>query len=196
MKLKTHKTLLLILIALALGFAGSPLTAQVYKTVDKDGNVTYTDQPPKDGSAPIKLREISVIEAPTYSRKPAMDKESAAPEEGEEKSLKYLRNHYRDFAIIAPKPEESLWPQEQAITVAWNTQNQLEFGMQVTVIIDGKEHITTPEQVIPVNGLERGSHTITANLKDAANRTIASTAPVTFFVRRPSVFINNANSNG
>ena len=40
--------------------------AQVYKTVDENGNVVYTDQPPEDGSEPIKLKPLSVIEAPVY----------------------------------------------------------------------------------------------------------------------------------
>jgi len=65
MKLMTHKTFILILVAFSLAIMASPLIAQVYKTVDKDGNVTYTDQPPPDGSKPIKLAPISVIEAPT-----------------------------------------------------------------------------------------------------------------------------------
>ena len=45
---------------------GHPVMAQVYKTVDENGNVVYTDQPPADGSRPIKLKELSVIEAPVY----------------------------------------------------------------------------------------------------------------------------------
>ena len=63
------------------GAGWSPLMAQVYKVVDKDGNVTYTDQPPGDGSKPVELAPISVIEAPTYEKAP----EATAEDDAEKK---------------------------------------------------------------------------------------------------------------
>ena len=36
--------------------------ADIWKVVDEDGNVTYTDQQPKDGSKPMDLPELSIIE--------------------------------------------------------------------------------------------------------------------------------------
>lgn len=185
MKLITQKIFLLILVALALAIAAGPLAAQVYKTVDEDGNVTYTDQPPKDGSKPVKLRPISVIEAPTYEVAPKATEEGA--EGGKEMSLKYLRKNYKDFAIVAPQSEESIWHPDAAITVAWNVGYRLQEGMQVTIYVDGVQQATTTEQIIPVSGLDRGEHTVTAELKDAKNRRIATAAPVTFFVRRPGL---------
>jgi len=190
MKLITHKILFSILVAIALAITASPLAAQVYKTVDEDGNVTYTDQPPSDGSAPIKLRPISVIEAPIYEKAPRADEEGAEGEGGKEMSLKYLRKNYKDFAIVAPQQEESVWHPDEAITVAWNVGYQLQEGMNVTVYVDGALQATTTEQIIPVSGLDRGEHTVTAELKDARNRKIATAKPVTFFVRRPNLYNN------
>ena len=187
MKLRIHKTLILTVIALSLMFAVNPLTAQVYKTVDEQGNVTYTDKPPKDGSAPIKLRPISIIEAPTYEKPEKKTEDEAGAEDGKEMSLKYLRRNYKDFSIVAPQQEETIWQPENVITVAWNVRYQLQPGMQVTVLIDGQEQATTSEQIIPVTGLERGEHQVTAELKDASNRSIATAGPVTFFVRRAGV---------
>jgi len=191
MKLVTHKTFFLVLIALLLACAAGSLAAQVYKVVDKDGNVSYTDQPPGDGSKPYDLPPISVIEAPTYEKAPEAKKageEGEAGEDGKEMSLKYLRKHYRDFAIVAPQQEESIWHPESAISVAWNARYALQAGMQVTVFMDGKRQATTAEQIIPVAGLDRGEHTVTAELKDGKNRKIATAEPVTFFIRRPGLY--------
>jgi len=185
MKLITQKIFLLILVALTLAIAAGPLAAQVYKTVDEDGNVTYTDQPPKDGSKPVKLRPISVIEAPTYEVAPKATEEGT--EGGKEMSLKYLRKNYKDFAIVAPQQEESVWHPGENVTVAWNVGYQLQEGMKVTVYMDGVLQATTTEQIIPVSGLDRGEHTVTAELKDTKNRTIATAEPVTFFIRRPGL---------
>jgi hypothetical protein len=192
MKLIIRKALLLILVALALVIATGPLAAQVYKTVDEDGNVTYTDQPPQDGSKPIKLREISVIEAPTYETATPATDQDAASEEVKEKPFRFLRKHYEDFAIFSPRQEESIWYSDSngIITVAWNAPNPIEAGMQVTVSVDGRAQPATSEPVVAITGLERGEHTVTAELKDSKNRSIATATPVTFFIRQPNIYIN------
>ena len=106
MKTVIYMRLITVIVALSLALAASPLMAQVYKVVDEDGNVTYTDQAPGDGSKPVELAPISVIEAPTYEKAP----EATAGDEGEkEMSLSYLRRNYKDFAIISPQQEESVY---------------------------------------------------------------------------------------
>ena len=191
MNLMTHKTFLLILVAFSLAIMASPLMAEVYKTVDADGNVTYTDKPPPDGSKPIKLAPISVIEAPTYEKAP-----DPAKAEGEEIPLRDLRKIYRDFAIISPQSEESVWRPDGPVAVAWSVGNPLQQGMQVSIYLDGAKQATTTEQIIPLAGLERGEHTLTAELRDAKNRMIASAVPVTFFIQQPNIYTNRARPRG
>ena len=94
MSMVVHKTFFMILFAFLLAITVTPLMAQVYKVVDKDGNVTFTDQPPADGSKPIKLAPISVIEAPTYEKAPEPTEEEGA-QAGP--SLSEMRKTYRDF---------------------------------------------------------------------------------------------------
>lgn len=187
MKLTSCKTLFLLTLALSMAVA-SPLLAQVYKTVDEDGNVVYTDQAPKDGSAPMELPPLSIIEAPTYENAEGPIPEGDEGEGGKEMSLRHLRKNYEDFAIIAPLDEETIYQSEGIITTAWNARYQLQPGMQVTVSVDGVEQTTTSEQIIPLAGLERGEHTVTAVLTDARNRRIAIAEPVTFFVRQPNLY--------
>ena len=187
MKSITHKSMQLMLITMLLTFAAVPLMAQVYKTVDENGNVTYTDQPPADGSKPIKLRPISVIEAPTYEKAPEADEESATGEESKEMSLNTLRMNYKDFSIIAPQPEESIWNPEEFISVAWRVGSQLQPGMTVTVSVDGRLYAKTTEQVVQVNLRDRGEHKVTAELKDSKNRLVATAGPVIFYIMQPGL---------
>ena len=193
MKLNTHKTYLMLLIAFSLTLATSPLTAQVYKVVDEDGNVTYTDRPPTDGSKPMDLPPLSIVEVPVYEK---TARESAPVNESTETPLKVLRQEYRDFAIISPLSEESVWHPEGPVAVAWSVSAQLREGMKVTVFVDGKAQTTTTQPIIPVAGLERGEHTITAELKDAKNRRIASAEAVTFFIKQPDIHTNRARPRG
>jgi len=190
MKFSTYKTFLLTLVTTSLVLTAGTLTAQVYKTVDEDGNVTYTDQAPADGSKPVDLPPLSIIETPTYNKpeKPTEESAGVEGEDGKEMSLKYMRKNYADFAIVAPQQEESVWHPEQAITVAWNARYQLQPGMRVTVSVDGVRQSPTSEQIIAVTGLERGEHSVSAVLTDAKNRVVATADTVTFFIRRPSLY--------
>ena len=177
----------LILITMLLTFAAGPLMAQVYKSVDENGNVTYTDQPPADGSGPIELRPISVIEAPTYEKAPEVDKEGATGEESKELTLKDLRKTYKDFSIIAPQPEESIWNPEEFISVAWRVGDQLQPGMTVMVSVDGTLYANTTDQIVQVNLRDRGEHKVTAELKDSKNRLVATAGPVIFYIMQPGL---------
>jgi len=188
MKLITRKAYFLILTVLFLSLAAAPLMAQVYKIVDKEGNVTYTDQPPGDGSKPIKLAPISVIETPVYETKA---KPAAEGEDGKPLSLRTLRRMYRDFAIVAPQSEESVWHPDAPVTVAWNTGAPLQEGMKVSVSVDGKLQASTTDRIIPVDNLERGEHSVTATLTNERNQTVASAEPIIFFVRRPGLNNNS-----
>lgn len=195
MKIWVLKTFLMILFAFSLAVTSTALTAQVYKTVDKDGNVTYTDQPPADGSKPIELAPISVIEAPIYEKAPEATQADGAIEGDEEVPLKTLRRNYKDFAIISPQAEESVWAPDGPISIAWQTGLALQEGMQVTIFLDGKRHSTTTQQMVVVVGLERGEHNVSAELRDSRNRTVATTARVVFFVRQPGLYNRALNNN-
>lgn len=194
MKLMNHKTLLTLLAAFSLAIMVSPLAAQVYKTVDKDGNVTYTDKPPGDGAKPMDLPPLSVIEAPDYGKTARQEAEEAEGAGGKKVvPLRTLRNNFKDFAIISPLQEESVWRPDGPISIAWSSSNQLIEGMTVQIFLDGQQQANTTAPMIPVNGLERGEHTVTATIKDAGNRTIATAQPITFFVRQPGLH-NNARA--
>jgi hypothetical protein len=172
----------------------NPLQAQVYKVVDENGNVTYTDRPPAEGAKPVDLPPLSVVEAPDYeqyNQQRALEKSEGAEEDGEV-PLRTLRNIFKDFAIISPGREESIWNPQQPIPVAWSVSSPLKPGMMVSLSVDGVERAKTSQSVIAVDGLERGEHTITAELVDARNRKVATAQPVVFFVRRPSIY-NNPN---
>ena len=182
---KIFAVTVLLLLALVCGHAG----AQVYKTVDEDGNVVYTDRAPRDDSEPMRLPPLSIVEAPTYEElaQPVTDKEVA---EGKELSLRQLRGRYKGFAIVSPENERSLWNPQGMITMAWQAPHPLQEGMQVRASMDGEQIGLTTDRVIPITKLERGQHVLEAVLVDARNRTIATAEPVTIFIRQPTIYTN------
>ncbi|MDX2418882.1 MAG: DUF4124 domain-containing protein [Xanthomonadales bacterium] len=191
MKLITNKELLMVLLTFSLVMTASSLMAQVYKIVDENGNVTFTDIPPGDGSKPMDLPAISVVETPDYETTARQAAEAAAASgdaEPPEETLRSLRESYRDFEIISPRSEESIWSPDGPVSVTWSVGSDLREGMQVMVFIDGNLRATTAQPMIPIVGLERGEHIVTAEIRDRRNRTIVAAQPITFFVRQPNLY--------
>jgi len=132
-----------------------------------------------------------VIETPVLqqtAQEAATAVAEVADPEPMELTLRELRRTYRDFAIVSPQPEESVWSPDGPVSISWRTIADLQNGLQVSVFIDGKLEATTTQATIPVIGLERGEHSVTAEIRDQRNRQIASAGPVTFFVRQPGLF--------
>ena len=94
---KIFAVTVMLLLALVCGHVG----AQVYKTVDEDGNVVYTDRAPRDDSEPMRLPPLSIVEAPTYEEIARPEADLEDEDQGKELSLRQLRNRYKGFAIIS-----------------------------------------------------------------------------------------------
>ncbi len=184
MSKESPRRFLIVVLAAGLLMTG-PAQPEIYKTVDEAGNVVYTDQPPDESAEPMDLPELSVVEAVQAAPRAASQPDPS--DEEEVTSVRDLRRGYRDFAIVSPQPEETIWGTGNEVLVAWNTQYRLQPGMKVTFYVDGESRETSTESSITLSRLNRGAHTVYAELWDARNRKIATTQPVTFYIQQYSV---------
>jgi len=168
-----------------------PLTlaaqGEIYKVVDKDGNVTFTDQRPSDSAQPMDLPPLSVIESDIEVPEPTV--EAAASSEPQAPTPRDLRRQYSDFRITQPEQEETFWGTANSVVVGWGASEPPLPDMSARLYLDG-----TPQDV-PAAGnvsltLDRGEHNVYAELLDARKRVIVTTQPVTFFVHQNSVNFN------
>jgi len=165
------------------------LSADVYRVVDKDGNVTYTDQPPAEGAKPMDLPDLSVIQSEATER-PYETPPELQQEEAQEATLAELRRTYRDFKIRQPQNEETFWGTANTVVVSWGSEAPLQPGMSVKLFVDG-----TPRDVAGSGGislqLDRGTHEVRAELYNGGKRPLITTPTVTFFVKQAAVGRNN-----
>jgi len=164
--------------------------AQVYKIVDENGHVTYTDQAPEDGAAPMELPDISVVDTdyPDESVIPSTDvADTTEPPEG--KTPRELRQIFQDFRIIRPLPEESFFGTSNVVVISWGAGASYEPGMAVSVMVDGQAHAAEPQGNLSLT-LDRGEHQVFAILRDQRGRRIVTTPIVTFFVKQGSANFN------
>lgn len=175
---------LIALTILLLPFAASA-EGEIYKVVDKDGNVTFTDQRPSADAQPVDLPPLSVIQTDMPAPEAPADAASAG-EEDAPLTPRDLRRQYRDFRISRPLPEETFWGTENTVVVTWESSSPIPPEMKVLLFVDGKS------QPAPASGgvsltLDRGEHQVYAELRDERNRRILTTPTVTFFVKQASV---------
>lgn len=158
----------------------------IYRVVDKDGNVTYTDQRPSAEAQAMDLPELSVIETADL---PPADTESAV-EEIKPPTPRELRRLYSDFRITQPRQEETFWGTGNTVVVAWGSTQPLLPDLSVRLYVDGQAEDVAGSGSVSLT-LNRGEHTVYAELLDARNRRIVTTDTITFFVKQYS-----ANFNG
>ena len=182
----------LIMAVLICGMVAGNLAAQssgeIYKIVDENGNVTYTDQRPSGGAEPMDLPPLSVIETDIVVPAPAAQGVQAA-EEVKEPTSRDLRRQFRDFRITQPQPEETFWGTANAVVVAWGSSQSVPPELSARLFVDGSA------QDVPGSGsvtltLDRGEHQVYVELLDARKRRIITTQTVTFFVKQQSVGFN------
>lgn len=178
----------LTLMSLLAAFA-RPAEADVYKIVDEDGNVTFTDRPPDPDAQPLKLRQLSIVERPEYKPPRSRDEEDGA-EGDDEPSLRELRREYRDFRLVSPEPDQSFWGTGNVATIAWESRRALRPGMTVQFFLDGQPvGGPTVNPVLATEPLDRGEHQATATLLTANGQAVTTAGPVTFHIKQQSRLI-------
>ena len=178
---------LLMLLTLAIASPGADAQREIYKVVNPDGSVTYTDEKPSPGAEPVELKPLSVVETekPAVTAVPPAASEEAAAEPTE----RDLRRMFRDFRITQPQNEETFWGTGNQVTIGWGASEQPLEGMNVQLFIDGQPQ-EQPAAGSVTLAFERGEHNARAVLRDARNRKIAETDTVVFFVKQHSVNFN------
>ena len=182
MNKRTIRTIFLLSAFLLL--ASQACAGEIYKVVDKDGNVTFTDQPPGDGTQPMNLPELSVIRSETEATPPPAESENAPADNPP--TLRELRGMYSDFRITQPENEETFWGTANSVVVSWDSNIPPAPDMSVRLVVDGESQLATATGGVSLT-LDRGDHKVYAEIRDGRNRRIATTETVTFFIKQHSV---------
>lgn len=174
------------------------LTAQaqtIYRTTDEQGNVVFTDDP-AGGGEEVRLEPLTVVPAPDSATlaAPARDGEGAASPSRDSPFMPYDR-----FSIVSPDNEATL-PTGAAgnVQVQLGIRPALRDDHQVRLLLDGQiSQSAMHTDTFMLSGLERGEHTLQAELLDASGAVRHRSAPVTLYVQRASVYLpQNPNNPG
>ena len=175
---------------LSISFAGlllvgiaPTLQAAIYKTVDKEGNVVYTDVPPKQSSAAMDVDRGNTYIAAEAAADDAAQFEALA-ETGDQQQA---ATSYSELSITAPNHDQAVRENagNLAVTVASLPALDAALGHQVQILLDGQKAATGGARVSLTN-IDRGTHSLTAQIIDTSGEVLISSAPVTFHMLRYS----------
>lgn len=177
-----HNTLSIFLVSLfALSVTGSVAQdngtapkGSVYKQVDPEGNVTYTDKPPSADAKPVtvpKGTEYAPPKLPEFTPAPSRSKDTSKP------------FSYDSFAITAPKNDESIWDNTGNINASVSFEPFLQSGHDIEFLLDGVSAARGSSASHQFSNVDRGTHEIVARIVDSNDQVLES-ATVTFHMKR------------
>jgi hypothetical protein len=155
---------------------------QVYKWVDAQGNVHYSDKP-HPGAEKIKIANPQSYSAPAES---GSLKETHAARGDQRPSPPQAAATQYTIAITSPAQQSSVW-NTRSVTVSVKVTPGLGPGDSVTFELDGKPLSPVAQTSVTFDDLDRGEHTVAATLNTADGQAIKA-APVTFYLHQTTVF--------
>jgi len=170
----------LILAVLALSVTASAAAA-VYKWVQPDGSVMYSDRAPVENAAPTDLPAIQEIKMPPPPP-PSTDTTADNNQSQQTQNVEYTK-----MTIAEPADNSTFRSNGGQVNVKLELEPALQEGDSVAIILDGKEIGQGKSTTLSLSNIDRGSHTLQAVVKNAQGSTMISATPITFTLQRTSL---------
>lgn len=156
--------------------------ATVYRWVDENGVVHYSDQPHENAE------KVHVAAPQTYKPTPV------APGAGSQ-AAPSTANAYQSCQVTAPANDDT-FPNAYSVTVAVQVNPQVRDGDQVALLLDGAQvpKFPTVGGSFTIDPVDRGQHTLQAVVRDGNGKVVCQSPSVTFTILQPSS-LNPANPN-
>jgi len=139
---------------------------EIYKHIDQNGNVVFSDSPSEESSI-VELQALPILNFPPP---PATKAPKHAP--------KAFR--YSTFKISSPQQNETIRNNNGIINVAMSVDPALKKGHRLQLLLDGSpSNAPSTASTFKLENVDRGSHRLQANVFNKENKLIQSTASIT-----------------
>ena len=170
------------MLALLLLLLAGSATAAVYKHVDENGTIRYTDQPPSKNAKPMDLPPVQTIGGEPVTT----DKETEGGADAPAADTP-ARAGYTSVELTSPAADQTFNNANPQVIASVAIEPALHPGDRVIFLVDGLPFAAQPGQTsTELSGLERGSHSVQAVIVNASNAIQAQTDPNTFHLHLPS----------
>jgi hypothetical protein len=170
-----------ILILAGLAFSLAAASQEIYRWVDKDGVVHFSDQPGAPNAELITVIEPNVSEAPGDEAEPASAAVASRSEPPEPEVPPY-----DSLAIVSPTPDQVFFGADAVVNATAELGGTLRPDHSVVFFLNGNRHQASGLSTEFAN-LARGSYYLRASIVDQTGRPVISSQQVSFHVRQPSI---------
>jgi len=163
----------------------NPIFADIYRIVDSEGHVTFTDRPPAEdpAAAPVDLKQTNTQPAAG----PAQPAKTTKPASG---------SGYETVQILQPENDSTVPPGQLDMVVQAATNPELAAGHLLQLLYDGAPWgAPVSATSFLIDNLTRGSHHLQVLVVDENNNTLAQSSSVVIHVVRTSILNPNNPSN-
>lgn len=173
--------ILLLLAGLTLSLAAQP--QEIYRWIDKDGQVHYSDQPGAANAERVILADPNAYESePSFGDyAPA----ASAPEDTDTGADEVAP--YESLAIVQPTPDQVFFGADATVVVAAELDGTLRSDHTVVFFVNGNRRPAGPGLGLELQNLDRGSHFLRAAVLDRNGDPVITSQQITFHVREPSI---------
>lgn len=176
----SSRSLLLARLLLLVSFTSlsSTLHAGLYKGLDADGNVTYSDKP-FDNAEKITPPPITVVDAP----KAKPEEKNKVDEEKPEQTK------YTALRITSPTDQQTIWNEPQ-LNVAVDVQPSLNTsqGHKLWLFMDGKALVkNSSSPILQIGRADRGAHKIQVQVRGKKGKILRRSKTITIYIKNTVV---------
>lgn len=168
----------LLIAAVASAFLSLPVQAEVYRQVDKDGNVTFTDDPQGQAER-VDVKPVTTITMP----KPETVEQQLEEEDGEIGD----QDAYDSVSFQAPEDEEAFHSGSGNVEFQVTSEPALREGHRFEITLDGQPVGQTRSGSVSVSNVFRGTHKAGVNVINAEGERVFTGDSISFTIHRPSV---------
>lgn len=168
-----------ILIFAGLAISLVAASQEIYRWVDKDGVVHFSDQPGSDNAVLITVIEPNVSDAPEAESSSA---EAASQGEPQEPDIPL----YDSLFIVSPTPDQVFFGSDAVVTATVELGGTLRPDHSVVFFLNGNRHESLGLSA-EFSNLARGSYFLRASVLNQAGQPVISSQQTSFHVRQPSI---------
>lgn len=168
-----------ILLILNIVFSSFVYAETVYKTVDAEGNIIFSDED-IEGAEKIELEEPQTISIPEI-KSGYRSTTKLVPKEIE----------YTQLEIISPKNDTTIRSNEGKINIKVKIMPVLEKDNFIVFLLDGREVSTGKSYEYLLSDLDRGTHTVSVLVKNEKDAILKRSEQLVIHLRKESKLFKN-----
>ena len=170
-------TFRLLVLSGILSLVPASVFAEVYRHVDAQGNVTFSDEPIEGGET-IQVKPVTTVTLPKpQDVQDAPEVIEKAREEGE---------RYTSVSIVSPMDGDAFHSGSGNVQIQVTSSPSLQPGHRYEVTLDGQPVGQTTSGSVTINHIDRGTHQAAAHIINENGIRVRSGDTISFTVHRPS----------